>query len=63
MKPSSALELAHLQHREWAANRKRPSAELAARALDLLNKTAHNPPEPGDALPKGYRPTTKTLSF
>lgn len=50
-----AEKLAHLQHQEWAANRKRPSAELAARALDLLNRTAHNPPEPGDALTKDYR--------
>ena len=51
-----AEKLAHLEHEEWARSRKQPAKELAARALSLLDKTSSKAVEPGDELPKGYRP-------
>lgn len=33
-----AEKLAHLEHEEWARNRKQPTKELASRALSLLDK-------------------------
>jgi hypothetical protein len=50
-----AEKLAHLEHEEWARKRKQPTKELAARALNLLEKASNKPVEPGDELPKGYR--------
>jgi hypothetical protein len=50
-----AEKLAHLEHEEWVRNRKQPSMELAARALNLLDRAGSKPLEPGDELPKGYR--------
>jgi hypothetical protein len=50
-----AEKLAHLEHEEWVRSRKRPSKELAARALSLLDKASNRPVQPGDELPKGYR--------
>jgi hypothetical protein len=50
-----AEKLAHLEHEEWARNRKQPTKELAARALSLLDKTGNTPVEREDQLPKGYR--------
>ena len=50
-----AEKLAHLEHEEWMRNRKKPTKELAARALNLLNKAGSKPVQPGDELPKGYR--------
>ena len=51
-----AEKLAHLEHEEWARKRKQPTKELAARALILLARAGSKPVEPGDELPKGYRP-------
>jgi hypothetical protein len=50
-----AEKLAHLEHEEWAGKRKQPTKELATRALNLLDKAAKKPVQPGDELPKGYR--------
>lgn len=50
-----AEKLAHLEHDEWARNRKQPSKELAARALSLLDKASGKAIEPGDELPDRYR--------
>ena len=50
-----ADKLAHLEHEEWARNRKQPMKELAARALALLDKAGNKPSEPGDELPHGYQ--------
>jgi len=50
-----AEKLAHLEHEEWARNRKQPTPELMARALSLLDKSRGNPIEPGDELPEGYK--------
>jgi hypothetical protein len=50
-----AEKLAHIEHEEWALGRKQPTKELAARALELLDKAAGKPPEPEDELPKGRR--------
>jgi hypothetical protein len=50
-----AEKLAHLEHEEWARNRKQPSKELATRALRLLDKAGSRPAEPGDELPKHYQ--------
>ena len=33
-----AEKLAHLQHEEWAANRRKPTPGRIARALEILNK-------------------------
>jgi hypothetical protein len=46
-----AEKLAHLEHEEWARNRKQPTKELAARALALLDKVSNRPIEAGDELP------------
>jgi hypothetical protein len=50
-----AEKLAHLEHEEWARNRKQPINELAARALSLLGKAGNKAVAPSDILPKGYR--------
>jgi hypothetical protein len=50
-----ADKLAHLEHEEWVRTRKQPTKELAARALNLLDKARNKPVEPGDELPKTYR--------
>ena len=50
-----AEKLAHLEHEEWIRNRKKPTKELAARALILLDKAASKPVQQGDELPKDYR--------
>jgi hypothetical protein len=50
-----AEKLAHLEHEEWARRRKQPTKELAARALNLLDKAGNTPVDAGDELPKGYR--------
>jgi hypothetical protein len=48
-----AEKLAHLEHEEWARKRKQPTKELAARALDLLDKARNKPVEPGDECAEG----------
>lgn len=50
-----AEKLAHLQHEEWDRNRKKPTPELIAEALKLLERPSKIPVEPGDELPEGYR--------
>jgi transcription-repair coupling factor (superfamily II helicase) len=45
-----AEKLAHLEHQEWVKARKQASERLAKRALELLDKAANNPTEPGDQL-------------
>jgi len=50
-----AEKLARLEHEEWGRKRKQPTKELAARALNLLDKARNKPAEPGDELPNGYR--------
>lgn len=50
-----AEKLAHLEHDEWARNRKQPSKELAARALSLLDKAGGKAIEAGDELPDRYQ--------
>jgi hypothetical protein len=55
-----AEKLAHLEHEEWARNRKQPTKELAARALSLLDKAGSKPAEPRDELPRGYRPKRRS---
>jgi hypothetical protein len=54
-----AEKLAHLEHDEWARNRKKPTKESLARALKLLNQGGKNPPVPGDELPEGYLSTAR----
>jgi hypothetical protein len=54
-----AEKLAHLEHEEWAQTRRYATKELAARALGLLDKAGGRPVEPGDELPKGYRPSRR----
>jgi len=50
-----AEKLAHLQHEEWARNRKKPTPELLAEALGILDRMGSDTVEPGDELPEGYR--------
>jgi hypothetical protein len=50
-----AEKLAHLEHEEWARNRKQPTNALAARALSLLGKAGNKEMAASDLLPKGYR--------
>ena len=50
-----AEKLAHLQHEEWDRNRKKPTPELLARALAILDSACSDTGEPGDELPEGYR--------
>lgn len=57
-----AEKLAHLEHDEWARNRKAPSKELAAKALALLDKARNAQIEPEDALPKGYKSAHRVQS-
>ena len=49
-----AEKLAHLQHQEWDRNRKKPTPELLARALAILDRAGSDTVEPGDELPEGY---------
>jgi hypothetical protein len=55
-----AEKLAHLEHDEWLRNRKQPTKESIARALQLLDKAGTRCPEPGDEVPLGYRQKRKT---
>lgn len=50
-----AEKLAHLEHEEWMRNRKTPTKELAARALDLLDKAKGKVAEPVEALSRKKR--------
>jgi len=50
-----AEKLAHLEHEEWVRNRVKPTPELTAEALRLLERSSGNPVEPGDELPEGYK--------
>ena len=50
-----AEKLAHLEHEEWARNRKPPTNKLAARALSLLARTGNKEVAASDILPKGSR--------
>jgi len=52
-----AEKLAHLQHDEWLARRRKPDPSLIARALRALHKESGIPPDPGDELPEGYAST------
>jgi hypothetical protein len=56
-----AEKLAHLEHDEWARNRKQPTKELATRAMSLLDRAESVSLEPGDELPAGYKSTRATL--
>jgi len=45
-----AEKLAHLQHEEWAANRRKPTPGRIARALEILNKPTGIEPHAEDRL-------------
>jgi hypothetical protein len=49
-----AEKLAHLQHEEWLAHRPKPSADLIARALDILDRPGSQAPADFDKIPDGY---------
>ena len=49
-----AEKLAHLQHREWLADRPTPSAAKIARALTILTRPSKDAPIAGDELPEDY---------
>ena len=51
-----AEKVAVLRHEEWSRNRLKPTPELAARAIALLEKMGGETIEPGDELPEGYIP-------
>ena len=51
-----AEKLVHLEHEEWVQRRKKPTQQMLDEALKILEKTAHDPIEPGDELPEGYQP-------
>lgn len=50
-----AEKLAHLEHDEWLRSRKRPTAQVIAKALYTLDHDGVHPVEEGDALPAGYK--------
>ena len=52
-----AEKLAHLEHEEWVRSRRKPTAQIRARALKLLDQGGKNAPVPGDELPEGYSPS------
>jgi hypothetical protein len=58
-----AEKLAHLQHEQWVARRSKPTTERISRALKILDRPTHNPPEPGDELPEGYRSIRETGAY
>jgi hypothetical protein len=51
------LRLDYLKQQEWVRNRQKPTPELVARALELLEKDRGRKVDPGDELPPGYRST------
>lgn len=49
-----AEKLAHLEHDEWMANRRKPSAKAIATALHTLDHDGEQAAEADDELPVGY---------
>jgi hypothetical protein len=49
-----AEKLAHLEHEDWVRSRRKLSAEMIARGLEILDQ-GRLTPESEDRLPKGYR--------
>ncbi len=54
-----AEKLAHLEHEAWVRNRRKPTSQSIARALELLDRAGTQPPAPGDELPDGYKPINR----
>jgi hypothetical protein len=54
-----AEKLAHLQHQEWNAGRKKVTPELIARGLAALNHPTGAEPAPEDRLPERYTPVSR----
>lgn len=54
-----AEKLAHLQHEEWLARRRKPTPERIAQALVILNRPTGIAPDPEDRLPEGYSSTAR----
>lgn len=54
-----AEKLAHLQHEEWVADRRKVTPERIARAIAILNKPTGIEPAPEDRLPEGYVPLAR----
>jgi hypothetical protein len=55
-----AEKLAHLEHEEWLAGRRKVTPELIARGLAALNQPTGMPLALEDRLPKGYRPVSRS---
>ena len=55
-----AEKLAHLQHEQWLAARPKPTANVKARALEALDKSAAAYPDESDSLPADYRPVQRS---
>src|ERR1700742_3890416 len=53
-----AEKLDRLEHFNWARNRKSPTPERLAAALELLRRPSGNAPDPGDELPPGWSSLT-----
>ncbi|MDQ2924339.1 MAG: hypothetical protein M3R43_02075 [Acidobacteriota bacterium] len=49
-------KLDRLEHFNWARNRKTPTPESIAAALQLLRRPSSYPPDPEDELPEGWNP-------
>jgi hypothetical protein len=54
-----AEKLAHLQHDEWLARRPKPTGDLIAKALDILDRPTRHVPEEADKLPLDYVPVRR----
>jgi hypothetical protein len=54
-----AEKLAHLQHEEWIASRRKVTPERIARAMAILNKRTGIEPALEDRLPEGYVPLAR----
>jgi hypothetical protein len=57
-----AEKVAHLQHEEWVARRPKAVGALLAKALDVLNRPAGQPPENFDMIPNGYKSSRRNSS-
>jgi hypothetical protein len=49
-----AEKVAHLQHDEWLARRRKATRASIAKALEILDRPTNHAPEADDELPKGY---------
>jgi SOS-response transcriptional repressor LexA len=58
-----AEKLVHLEHDEWLASRRKPSADRIARALTILEKSGAKAPDSGDEMPVRFTSIRRSAEY